>query len=309
MKLLLIGGTGFFGKSILDAFKRNILDIFHVSEIIVVSRNSKNFKINYPELLDDRVSFLDMDISNTTHIPDFDYVIHAASSTDKRDYILDELNQLKNIELGASNFTKLILKKPKGIKILYCSSGAVYGQQPHYLKNISESHQLLDLNSLEKEKRIYAKGKRLAEKHIFQLSKLGYSSVITRCFSFYGKYLPKNQHFAYGNFLGRAELKKDILVKAKNKVFRSYMHADDLAMSLFSLLCFNQSNFEIFNVGSPKSLLIHDLALIISKKYNVNVISDKIDELLPHDRYVPNVEKLYNFLKLNNIDTSKFKNL
>ena len=47
MKLLLIGGTGFFGKSILDAFKRNILDIFHVSEIIVVSRNSKNFKINY----------------------------------------------------------------------------------------------------------------------------------------------------------------------------------------------------------------------------------------------------------------------
>ena len=85
------------------------------------------------ELLDDRVSFLDMNISNTAHI--LIMSVHAASSTDKRDYILDE-QSIKNIELGASNFTKLILKKPKGIKILYCSSGAVYGQQPHYLKNI-----------------------------------------------------------------------------------------------------------------------------------------------------------------------------
>ena len=62
MKLLLIGGTGFFGKSILDAFNRNLLDRFNIKEIEVISRNSNNFKLNFPELLNQKVSFLDLDI-------------------------------------------------------------------------------------------------------------------------------------------------------------------------------------------------------------------------------------------------------
>lgn len=299
MKVLLIGGTGFFGKSILDAFKRNILDIFRVSEIIVVSRNSKNFKINYPELLDDNISFLDMDISNTTYIPDFDYVIHAASSTDKRDYILDELNQLKNIELGASNFTKLILKKSQKIKILYCSSGAVYGQQPDHIQRIKESHKFIGVESLEKAKRIYALGKRKAENEIIKLSQLGYSCVIARCFSFFGKYLPKNQHFAYGNFLSSAEIGNDIIVKARNKVYRSYMSADDLVISLFILLNHANEKISIFNVGSSKQILIHDLADKIGSEFGVKVIKNKIDETLPIDRYVPDTNKLEKVIKLS----------
>lgn len=292
MKLLLIGGTGFFGKSILDSFNRNLLKRFKIEEIIVVSRNSKNFILKYPELLNDNISFFDADISTCNNLPEFDYVIHAATSSNKLDYINDEKSQLINIELGASNFISLIKKRNKNIKILYCSSGAVYGQQPQSLENISETHPFISVESLEKEKRIYALGKRKAEKKIFELSSYGYSCVIARCFSFYGKYLPKDQHFAYGIFTRMAESNQDIVVRAKNRVYRSYMSADDLVITLFILLEINNKKLSIFNVGSSQKLLIHDLALKIAKKYNVKVVQSDIDENLPADCYIPNVNKL-----------------
>ena len=292
MKLLLIGGTGFFGKSILDSFNRDLLKRFKIEEIIVVSRNSKNFISKHPELLNDNISFFDADISICNNLPEFDYVIHAATSSNKLDYVNDEKSQLTNIELGASNFISLIKKINKNIKILYCSSGAVYGQQPQSLEKISENHPFMPLDSLEKEKRIYALGKRTAEKKIFELSSYGYSCVIARCFSFYGKYLPKDQHFADGIFTRMAENNQDIVVKAKNRVYRSYMSSDKLVDNLFHLLISANSNCEVFNVGSSDAILIHDLAKKISKKYKVNIQKYEIDEKLPHDRYVPDTTKL-----------------
>ena len=42
--LLIIGGTGFFGKSILDSFKRDKLRPWKISKVIVMSRNVLQFK-------------------------------------------------------------------------------------------------------------------------------------------------------------------------------------------------------------------------------------------------------------------------
>lgn len=301
-KLLIIGGTGFFGKSILDANKKNLFKNFGINEIIINSRDSSIFKKSYPELIKDNISFFDGDISNLKNLPNFDYVIHAATSSNKLDYTINEEHQLRNIKLGAKNFVDIIKKKPKNIKVLYCSSGAVYGQQPQNVSKLKESHPLISLESMTREKRVYALGKRYAEESINELSKFGYKCVIARCFAFYGKYLPKNQHFAYGNFVGLAEKGNDIIVKARNNVYRSYMSADNLSISLLSLLIFNCKNFEIYNVGSPNYILIHDLAHEISKKYKVKVISNKIDESLNHDRYVPDTQKLESFLIKNKID-------
>jgi len=43
--LLIIGGTGFFGKSILDSFKRGLLSEFNISKIIILARNIDKFKL------------------------------------------------------------------------------------------------------------------------------------------------------------------------------------------------------------------------------------------------------------------------
>lgn len=290
--VLIIGGTGFFGKSILHSFINGKLQKFNIKKIIINSRNSSNFKKKYPELINKKVSFFDADISKTNYIPDCDYIIHAATSTNKNDYVLDENKEFINIQKGAENFVNAVQQKSNKQKILYCSSGAVYGQQPQNLPNIPESFKFLPLETLESEKRMYANGKRIAEKEIEKLAQLGFNCVIARCFSFYGKYLPKDQHFAYGIFTKMAENNQDIVVKAKNRVYRSYMSADKLVDSLFHLLISANNNCEVFNVGSSNAILIHDLAEKISKKYKVNIQKYEIDENLPHDRYVPDTTKL-----------------
>ena len=73
------------------------------------------------------------------------------------------------------------------VKVLYCSSGAVYGQQPQNVSKLKESDPLISLESMTREKRVYALGKRYAEESINELSKFGYKCAVARCFAFYGK--------------------------------------------------------------------------------------------------------------------------
>ena len=47
--LLIIGGTGFFGKSILDAYSRGLLSTWSIEKIIVISRNANKLTSTNPE--------------------------------------------------------------------------------------------------------------------------------------------------------------------------------------------------------------------------------------------------------------------
>ena len=43
-KLMIVGGTGFFGKSFIDCFIRKKLNKWFISKLIIISRNSNKFK-------------------------------------------------------------------------------------------------------------------------------------------------------------------------------------------------------------------------------------------------------------------------
>lgn len=296
-KLLIIGGTGFFGKSILDSFQRGRLDKYSISEVIVIARSTNVLKNEYPELINNNVQLISGDIGDLNEIPYADIIIHAASSTNKQDYILDGLNQKKNIEIATSNYCKLAKENHKNSKIVYCSSGAVYGQQPPDVDKISEDFDFNSVKGLAVEKRNYAIGKRNSEESIIQLGEEGLSVSIARCFAFYGKYLPKDQHFAYGNFVGRAERGEAVQVNAINPVYRSYMSADDLIDSLIIIALNSDRSCPIYNVGSDEAILIHDLAKKIAAEYRVSCEINEITELDNVDRYVPNTNKLKNLVK------------
>jgi nucleoside-diphosphate-sugar epimerase len=103
-------------------------------------------------------------------------------------------------------------------------------------------------------------GKRFAETEIKKLGSLGLNVSIAICFAFSGKYLPKDQQYAIGNFIGQAEKVEDIIVNATGLVCRSYMDADDLVESLIKVLLTSNFNCPIFNVGSDKQISLYDLA-------------------------------------------------
>ena len=290
--LLVIGGSGFFGKSILDAFSRKRLVRFGIDKLICLARNIDDLHKNHPDLVGRGVELVQSDISSVTEIPRADFVIHAASSTNAQNYILNSSKEKANIEASVTNFCKLAREYLHTSKIVYCSSGAVYGRQLESQDYLHEEDVLTDVSALSYEKQAYAIGKRFAEDQFRKLGEEGFDVAIARCFAFYGKYLPRDQHFAYGNFIGAAETGSTIHVKARNSVIRSYMSADLMVDSLMVVLKYCSPSCEVINVGSDIPISIHDLATRIAEKYNVSLeVPDQIDRDSV-DRYVPNCEKL-----------------
>lgn len=226
--LLIIGGTGFFGKSILDSFNRGGLEKWGIERVIAMSRNTESLGKEAPQLISSKLELYSADITKTTTLPAADIVIHAAASTDAARYISCPLQEQENIHAGTDNYCKLAKTFHAESKILYVSSGAVYGKQPACMTHIPEEYSASDLSELPGGKRDYALAKRDAEKAIKNLGQQGLSVSIARCFAFAGPWLPRNQHFAIGNFIEDGLQGRPITVKARKEVYRSYMYADDL---------------------------------------------------------------------------------
>ncbi len=245
--LLIIGGTGFFGRSILDAYSRGLLSAWSIEKIIVISRNANKLTSTNPELINDNVELLDVDITSVDTLPFADYVIHAAASSDASRYASQSDIEKKNIIQGTLNYCRLAPKFHTDSKIVFCSSGAVYGYQPKDVQCLTEDMDFGNIEKLDEVKKSYAYAKRDAEFAIKELGQVGLNVSIARCFSFVGKYLPRDQHFAIGNFIADGLSGRDINVKADRRVYRSYMYADDLVRWLMTLAENANPHCPVFN--------------------------------------------------------------
>lgn len=295
--LLVIGGTGFFGKSILDAFSRGLLQTWDVTHIIVMSRNTQVLQQETPQLISKDVTLLSADITTTDNLPYADFVIHAAASTDVRDYISRPESEKNNIQAGTYNYCKLAKKFHRNSKIVYVSSGAVYGMQLPNVDKLDEDAGQPDLSNMDPGKIDYALAKQDAEKAIAKLGVDGLKVSIARCFAFVGCWLPRDQHFAIGNFIGDVLDKRPIIVKAKHKVYRSYMYADDLVEWLITIAHNASPDCPTYNVGSDQAILVGDLAKKLAQTYNISAEVPLVSEA-KIDRYIPSIKKAQDELGL-----------
>ena len=272
-----------------------------------MARNARGAFKSYPELINplqfssleknltpSEVELFDVDITSCYSLPHADYVIHAAASTDVRKYVADSYNEKLNIQKGTLNFYKLAKQFLKESKILYVSSGAVYGQQQNITHELTENLPLMSIEGLAPNKQDYAAAKRDGERIMQELANAGYDIAIARCFAFIGPYLPRDQHFAIGNFINNGLLGKPVLVMADRLVYRSYLFADDLVMQLMTILSQSSINCPIYNCGSDRSYEIREVGKLVASYFNV-----EIDIMYPDifsekyaDYYIPNIQKI-----------------
>jgi dTDP-glucose 4,6-dehydratase len=290
--ILIIGGSGYVGKSILDAFSRNLLN--GINKIYVLSRNASKLAITNPELININIFLIDDDIRTCKELPHTDFIIHAAATTDSNKYINNPSTEKINIISAVENFAYLLQKNNRKSKILYISSGAVYGNQPINNTEIDELCSTTgDISNMPLNKIPYTYAKRICENKFKDLSSVGYKICIVRGFSFVGKYLPLNGHFAIGNFIRDGILKRTIKVHAYNYVYRSYMYSDDMVAWLVFLLERASCECPIFNLGSNEAISIDNLAYKIASIFNVEVEIEN-DTRVSIDRYIPNINKAIN---------------
>lgn len=289
--IFITGGTGLFGKLFLETFLffNNSLDTN--IKITVLTRNYEKFISNYPQFVNENIKFINGDIRNfNINFDNIDYVIHAAASVDP---ILEKENPDEMFSIIVDG-TKYLLEKikPYNIKrILFTSSGAVYGKQPYDVKYIAEDFKCSPDS-------IYGKGKYISENMLLDSY---IDTVVARCYALVGPYLNLKIHYAIGNFIFDCLEKKDIIIKGDGSPIRSYLYTSDLIIWLITALLKSDGN-EIYNVGSMKEISILDLAQLVAKQFsystNINVLSKKNIGIAP-SIYLPNNNKIVSKLNVS----------
>lgn len=290
MSLLVIGGSGFFGKSILDAFARGLLEPWGIGRVIAVARSASGLARTHPELVSKDVELVDADVGTAATLPAADYVIHAASSTDARRYAEFPQEERANILAAIDNYCRIAESVHRNSRIVYASSGAVYGRQPPDLPGLDESGADGPIEGLVAYKRDYAEAKRLAEARMAALGAAGLRVAVARCFAFVGVHLPRDQHFAIGNFLADGLAGRPVSVQARMAVIRSYMHADDLVRWLLTIADHADATCPVFNVGSDEARTMGEVARVVAARFAVAAEVPPF-ERNDVDRYVPSIAR------------------
>lgn len=144
-------------------------------------------------------------------------------------------------------------------RLLFASSGAVYGRQPAELSHIKEDY--AGAPDTTDPASAYGEMKRLAE--LMCTTTKDVECIIARGFSFVGPYLPLTDKFAVGSFIRDALAGGPIIVRSNGLALRSYLYAADLAAWLLTLLLKGRPS-EAYNVGSEHAVSILELAELVA---------------------------------------------
>ena len=297
MNIFITGGTGFFGKWLLKTSFLIKTFLNQNYNFLILCRNPEKFKNTFLELKNFRnIKLIKGDIRNFEFPKEkVDFVIHCAMPANYENYSAEEI-----LDIGV-NGTKRVIKfaKSQGIKrLLFISSGVVYGKQPPEIKKLSEnSFGSLEINP-ENPKIYYTEAKRIGELLCYgAMKEWGLNIVIARCFSFIGPFMPLDAHFAIGNFIRDALKGGPIVIESDGTRINSYMYAEDLAIWLWTILLKGKPG-EAYNVGSEKEISLKELAKKIAEIYT-ELTGKKVDIIIKKqpepgkipERYVPSTEK------------------
>jgi len=287
--ILLIGGTGFVGQSIIDFFSKNNSFKNKIKKITIVSRGKKKIYLNRAIRKNFQIKIIKKNIKIVKELPFADYVIYCAIL----DNYVDDYKAVKN-------YYKLAQKYHLKSKILYTSSGAIYGRQLVHQNKISENY--LNNNKLlfkNKKKNSYSILKLKNEKIFKNLSKLGIKVSIARLFAFVGPRLPLNHNYIIGNFINSILRRKSLKINANYNIIRSYMYSEIMVKWLLKILFNSNLSCPVYNVGSDNPVNIYKIANILIKKYKLSINKNIINYHLV-DKYVPNINKAKKQLNLQN---------
>lgn len=236
MKIAITGSNGFIGKHLVNELVKNpFFEIIHINR-------SDNYDIT--------------DKKTLKKIPNFDVLIHLAArvfvpSSYENPY--DFYNTNVN---GTLNMLELC--RINNAKIIFMSS-YIYGI-PEY-QPINEQHKINSFNPYSNTKII---GEQLCQGYNMDYN---LKTVILRPFNTYG--IGQNNNFLIPLILEQAKTGKIELKDPAPK--RDMLYIKDLISAIIKSITYDETSFEIFNIGSGKSFSVLEIANIIKNEINQNI--------------------------------------
>lgn len=292
-RIFITGGTGFFGCWLLESFAWANDRLGLKAEALVLTRNPDAFRRKAPHLTaHPAIHFHPGDV-RAFEFPQgsFSHLIHAATVPPSSPGTGGHINQFEANIQGTRRVLEFVRSCGIG-RMLFTSSGAVYGKQPGDMPNLSEDN-TGGPDSMQPET-AYGQSKRVSEYLCAtDAEQFGLKVLIARGFAFVGPYLPLDANYAIGNFIRDAMRGGPIAIQGDGTPYRSYLYTADLAIWLWTILFLGKSRHP-YNVGSDVAVNIQELAQIVQELIAPDApirIARKPVAGDPVQRYVPSIER------------------
>ena len=294
--VLIAGGSGLIGSFMADMLLYANEHMNADITVYAMDLSKERLASRYAGINTDKLRLVE---HNVNEAPDFDfkadYIIHAASPAFPAAFNSDPVGTVMSNILG----TKYLLDygREHGTKrMLYISSGEVYGQGDLSLESFEESYAgYVDPTSA---RSCYPNGKRAAETLCVSYTKqYGIDTVIVRPSHTYGANATKADNRANVQFVNKAVAGEDIVLNSAGNQMRSYTYIADTASAILTVLIKGE-NAQAYNIADPDArTTIAGLAKTIASQTGVKVIFADPDEvqkaeLTPIAKQVLNSHKL-----------------
>jgi dTDP-glucose 4,6-dehydratase len=258
-RLFITGGTGFIGSWLLESLRHADQQLKLGITATVLTRDPEAFKRKSPHLGQyTGFEFIAGDVCDfASPAGAFSHVIHAATEASAA-LNRDDPRRMFDVNVqGTRRVLDFAVEKNAG-RVLFLSSGAVYGPQPWNIERVAET--CASAPACTQPQFAYAEGKRAAEMLCaIYARQFGLTIATARIFALLGPYLPLGIHFAAGNFILNAIEERPVIVQGNGLPCRSYLYALDLTSWLWHMLV-RAAPGAVYNVGSEESISIRDLA-------------------------------------------------
>jgi nucleoside-diphosphate-sugar epimerase len=257
-RLFITGGTGFIGCWLLESLRFANTRLGLGIRATVLTRDADAFRRKAPHLADYAAFSLQSgDVASfTSPTGNFTHIVHAATDASAA---LNESRPRAMFDTVLDGTRRALeLAVEKSARVLFLSSGAIYGPQPWDMEHVSESWR--GAPDCTDARATYAEAKRAAEMLCAIYAKQwGVQVSIARIFALLGPYLPLGTHFAAGNFIRDAIEGKPVIVNGNGMPCRSYLYASDLVVWLWRMLVDGEAG-RPYNVGSDETVSVATLA-------------------------------------------------
>ena len=279
--ILLTGATGMIASTFIDIlmYHNRIHHEADGTHIIAVSRNADKAKNRFADYWDNEYfSYLSHDI--TVPLPELgeiDYILHAASNTHPRAYAVDPIGTITaNVE-GTHNLLEYAATH-KCKRFFFFSSVEIYGENRKDVEQFDENYLgYIDCNTV---RAGYPESKRLGEALCnAYAAQRGQDFVIGRFSRVYGPTMLESDSKAIAQFIKKAAVGENIVLKSEGTQIYSYTYAVDAAVAVFYLLLCAKSG-EAVNIADRSSdIALRDLAGILADIAHTKVVHEQPDEL------------------------------